>query len=304
MILALTVTLAAAAHADTITFPDGSTMDGTVKEVNANCFDFVVNGTAIQFQREEVAQIEKNDKLPPPGKVAMIPAVEKWEREMNTETGLTADQRERAIVIIGELVRAHDADEHKRLEHELKALNKEANLVPFLKKNYDDLPVSPKMERLAGLLVIEPKASLPLLKQGLEMPFAPMRLLCIENYAWIQESEKKFTRDAVECFARGAVDICPEVQIASIYALAKTGDKAVTPALIKALETNEQRVNHVTELALTALWGVQFPGPPQVPVGFWQDHWKTHGAGVKDPIDAALLKPFVKRDRPTIVAHH
>ena len=49
------VSFAFAGFSDTVTFSDGSTLDGDVNEINENCVELTANGETLLLQRTEFA---------------------------------------------------------------------------------------------------------------------------------------------------------------------------------------------------------------------------------------------------------
>lgn len=295
------------AAGDTITLPDGSTMDGVVKEINANCVALTVGDNTMEFQRSEITSFEKNEKHGDPSKPLVLPSVQKWQDKLNEDTGLAAEQRERVVALVDALYKAREIDERQRAEKDLIALNKTFNAAKFIKASLDGRStMARRMANLDALTVLEPATTIPYLEKGLTNPYPAMRSLCIRLYTNVLHSQSdKLDRGALTYLARGILDFDSDVQVAAGTALAKFGQKPVTPVLVAKLDDPDTRVRNIVNEALTHIWEVNnVATPPEERTSFWQNYWRMNGAGVKDPLDPAKLQPLADKDVPVIDVHH
>jgi len=297
----------AVSGADTITLPDGSTMDGEVKEINANCVSLTVGDNVMEFQRTEIATVEKNDKRGDASKPLMVPAAQKWIEKLNQDTGLSQEQRDRVVSLVDRLYRAKESDERRRAEEELVAANKSFNAAKFIKASLDGrCTMARRMANLDALTVLEPTSTLPYLEKGLVNPFPGMRALCLRLYTnVIQKQSDKIDRSALVYLARGMLDFDSDVQVAAGIALSKFGQKPVTPVLVAKLDDPDTRVRNIANEALVHIWEVNnVATPPEERTEFWKNYWRSNSAGVKDPLDPAKLEPLADKDVPVVDLHH
>ncbi|MBI5091495.1 MAG: HEAT repeat domain-containing protein [Candidatus Hydrogenedentes bacterium] len=288
---------AGTSFADTITLPDGSTMDGVVREINANCVALTVGDNTMEFQRSEIGAIEKNDKKGDPSKPLLLPSVHEHQRKLDEATGLTADERERILGTIEALHMAHEPGDRQKAESNLVALNKTLGVVKFIKASLDyRCTMARRMEYLDALAVLDPAAAGPLLDKGVVNPFAPMRALCIRLLAAIQNPPDKADLGTLTTFARGLLDFDADVQFAAGTALVKCGQKTVTPVLLAKLDDPETRIRNIANQALTQIWGVDAATVPEDRAAFWKDFWSKNAAGVTKPLDPASLQPLVDKE--------
>ena len=295
---------AIAGMADTVTFPDGSTMDGDVVEINANCIELSANGQTLQLQRSEIASFEHNDKKPAPGTPLVVPAAAQWEKEMETRTGLKSADRARVCDLLDALVRQTEPADRKRLEQDLVELNKKVDVLAFIKATFDDAGVVQQMQRLEAYLVLQPSAALPYVQKGLTTNFPPMRELAVNGYAKIAKSAGKFDKAAITAFARALLDPDNEVRIAAAHALAESSDKTATPVLIDTLSAAEPRLRNAADAALSRIWGAAPPAEVQDRHTYWSDQWNKNAAAVSSPLTTASLTPLVDPNAPMLIAHH
>lgn len=299
--------IAGRGNTDTITLPDGSTMDGVVKEINPNCVSLTVGDNTMEFQRSEITSFEKNEKRGDPSKPLVLPAVQKWQDKLNEETGLSAEQRERVVTLVDALYRAKDTDERERAENALIALNKTFNATKFIKASLDGRStMGRRMANLDALTVLEPNTTIPYLEKGLTNALPAMRALCIRLYTKVlQKDSEKADRTTLTYLARGLLDFDSDVQFAAGSALAKYGQKPVTPVLIAKLDDPETRVRNIANDALSHIWDVNnVATPPEERTSFWQNYWRMNGANVKEPLDPAKLEPLAGKDVPVMDLHH
>jgi hypothetical protein len=292
---------------DTITLPDGSTMDGVVKEINANCVALTVGENTMEFQRTEIKSFEKNEKRGDPSKPLVLPSVQKWQEKLNEDTGLTMEQRDRVVAMVDALYKAKEADERQRAENDLIALNKTFNAAKFIKASLDGRStMGRRMENLDALTVLEPSTAISYIEKGLVNPYPGMRVLCIRLYTTVlHKQSEKIDRGALTYLARGLIDFDPDVQFAAGTALAKYGDKPVTPVLLAKLDDADTRIRNIANDALVKIWEVNnVATPPEERKAFWHNYWTTNGSKVKDPLDPAKLQPLADKDVPVIDVHH
>ena len=295
------------ATADTITLPDGSTMDGVVKEINANCVALTVGENTMEFQRSEIASMEKNEKRGDPNKPLVLPSVQKWHDKLNEDTGLSAEQRDRVVALVDALFRAKEKDEHQKAENDLIALNKTFNAAKFIKTSLDNRStMARRMANLEALSVLEPSTTVPYLEKGLVNAYPAMRALCLRLYTNVLYKQSgKLDRSTLVYLARGFLDFDSDVQLAAGTALAKFGEKTVTPVLISKLEDPETQVRNIANDALSHIWEVNnVSTPPEERPLFWRNYWSSNSATVKDPLDPAKLQPLASKDVPVIDVHH
>mgnify|MGYP001567664617 FL=1 len=278
------VSFAFAGFSDTVTFSDGSTLDGDVNEINENCVELTANGETLLLQRTEFASFEHNEKKGDPGKPLAIPIVAQWEKEMQARTGLNSEDREKVCALLDALVRVEGAEDRKRLERDLVELNKKVDVIKFIKATFEDSGISQQMQRLEAYLVLDPVSALPLVQKGLVTAFPPMRERAVRGYVSIKQKAGKFDKEAVKYFARGMIDPDLEVRISSGHALAEAGDKAATPVLLASLGAADPRLRNVADMALARVWGMDPATLPQDRKTFWNAYWKTNGSTVAGPL--------------------
>ncbi|MBX7258323.1 MAG: HEAT repeat domain-containing protein [Candidatus Hydrogenedentes bacterium] len=304
--LGLTILIAVAgySYADTIVFPDGATMDGEVREVNANCFELVVGDKSIQFARTEIASIEKNDKRGDAAKPLVLPQVKQWEAEMERNTGLDADQREKFLLLVDAMRKATDPGERQKIESEILAMSKTVDLVKFIKASYDTSSLGRKMVLLAILNMLDPQTALPYLKDGMTVNNAHFRAFALGLYGHILRESNNLDNEAVTFMTRGLIDSDADVQLAAGNALAESGSKIATPVLLAKLDAADPRVQNAANRALAQIWSVDAASISGDPKAYWQEHWNANQSGVDSPLDPEKLEPLVDKDAPLEDAHH
>jgi hypothetical protein len=290
--------------ADTLTFPDGSKMDGAVREVNENCVELTVGENTIQFQRTEIASIEKNTKKGDSGKPLVLPMVQQWQDQMDAATGMNADQRENLFNLINVLRTAQEPVDRHRIEEQIVVLNKSADVVKFVKASYDHSTIGQKMALLDVLNLIEPAAAVPMLEEAMVTNNAPFRAYAIRLYEKTKLKSGRMDRNGLSYLARGILDSDVDVQLAAGIALAECGQKPVTPVLISQLNAADLRVGNAMNQALARIWNVDSDSVPRDRAAFWQDHWRSNAAAVNNPLNPDALQPLVDKDAPIVDTHH
>lgn len=302
--LGVAACLCAGAHADTIVFPDGATMDGVVREVNENCIELVVGEQSIQFARTEIASVEKNEKKGDASKPLVLPQVQQWEADMERTTGLNADQREKFLLLVDAMRKATDPLDREKIESEILAMSKNVDLVKFIHACYDTSSLGRKTVLLQILNLLQPQAALPYLEHGMTVNNAHFRAFAIGLYAHILDESNGASKKSVAYLARGLLDIEPDVQLAAGNALAEAGDKTATPILLARLDAADPRVQNAANRALATIWNVDPASIAGDAAAYWRQHWETNKSSVENPIDPEQLQPLVDKDAPPEDAHH
>ncbi|GMW02966.1 MAG: hypothetical protein AMXMBFR84_41020 [Candidatus Hydrogenedentota bacterium] len=292
-----------ASHGDTVTFPDGSTMDGVVREINENCIEFDIGETQFILQRTEIASFEKNEKRTAPGKT-QLPMVEAAEQEITQTTGLTQEQRDEVLALILAIWNAEDPAERTQLESRLIELSRRLDVVKFIQASYEPAQIRNKMPLLNALALIRPSSALEPLRLAMVSGHPEFRGFALRLYARTLKATNGVNKDSVRDVARGLVDHNTDVQLAAAFALVECGTKETTPVLVAALKNVDPRVQNASNQALGRIWQIDPDQITEDRATHWEAFWKSNAPSVSDSIDPESLAPLVDKDAPVEDTHH
>ncbi|GMV93348.1 MAG: hypothetical protein AMXMBFR82_31260 [Candidatus Hydrogenedentota bacterium] len=291
------IAFAVAASADTVYFPDGTTVDGVVTEVNANCIAIESGGGRMLVQTNRIARVEKNDKTGTLNVSKTSPWTVKIEKEMREKTGMTQEQREEIVRIIDRLA-AEDNNERALSIKRLVALQQEVDVFKFLVNTMSSYGARTKPGVLEVLMAINRDDAIPVVRSCATDQVPSNRAAALK----IMGEAKDVA--SLETIARGMVDIDESVRVAAAAALAATGSKRATPLLIDGLDNLDKRVVNACMMALTSLWSTEeSPVKFDAPEG-WKSFWAERETSVAEPIRIAQLEPlFVPEPGQYVLVH-
>jgi hypothetical protein len=283
--IALAVAIAATASADTVYFPDGTVVDGVVTHPNPNCIQIESGGGRMLIQANRIERIEENDKTGMIDLSKTSPWTVKIEEAMREKTGMTQEQREEIVRIIDRLA-SEDLNERAASIRRLVAMQQEVDVFAFLENTMSSYGARTKPGVLDVLMTLNREEAIPIVRSCATDQVASNRAAALK----IMGEAKDVA--SLETIARGMVDMEDSVRVAAATALAATGSKRATPALIEGLLSLDQRVVNACMVALSALWStedaaVQFDSPDG-----WQEFWAEREARIAEPIRMAQLEPL------------
>jgi len=283
--IALVAAFAAAATADTVYFPDGTAVDGVVTQPNPNCIQIESGGGKMLVQANRIERIEKNDKTGAINLSKTSPWTVKIDEAMREKTGMTQEQREEIVRIIDRLA-SEDSNERALSIRHLVAMQREVDVFAFLENTMSSYGARTKPGVLDVLMTLNREKAIPIVRSCATDQVASNRAAALK----IMGEAKDVA--SLETIARGMVDVEDSVRVAAATALAATGSRRTTPALIAGLESLDQRVVNACMAALSALWNaegtlVQFDSPDG-----WREFWAEREAGIAEPVRLAQLEPL------------
>jgi len=281
------------AHADTIYFNDGTSLDGKVTYPNENSVRLGLEGGYMLFQADRVDRVEKNDKV---GKYSLhnnVHHLRHNEIVMET-TGLTPDEKAELFDMMKPL-RSGDAREVAQAKERLLAVAQQKDIFTFLEHVTTSTTERDMPEIFDVMARIDPERTKGVMLEKVTAEHPTNRAAALKTLARLKDSEN------IETIAQGIVDHDPQVRQEAAEALAILGDRRATPALLKGIESNDTRVRNASMLALQQLWNEDIGADP----GKWRSHWQRMQSSVSDPVDANTLKPLMKPLPPEITtAYH
>jgi hypothetical protein len=271
---------------DTITFKNGTKLEGIVSQPDPNTVSLDIGGQSITFPATDVTAIEKNDKTGDMKQLAIANG-KKHEDAQFERTGLTREQRDRARDGIEPLWSEEESVRNEG-RRKLVELNKEMPLAKFISCS---LPFSKGYvvpELLTVLTEIDPASAKPQLEAYSTSADPRNRAKSLELMGALKDQA------AFDTVARGMIDLEPDVSVSSAYALAAYGEKRATPALLHGLKSNDARVRNVSAEALKTLWkdaGV-VPDKPED----WDKLWAENASKVAKPVDVSNMTPLITQE--------
>lgn len=285
------------AHADTVHFSDGTTVDGVVTQPNENCIAIESGGGRMVVQVNQVERIEKNDKTGTINLSKTNPWTIKFEQEMREKTGMTQEQREEIVKIIDRLA-SEDANEKALSIKRLVTMQREVDVFKFLVNTLSSYGARTKPSVLEVLMAIKRDEAIPIVRSCATDQVASNRAAALK----IMGEAKDVA--SLETIARGMVDVDESVRVAAAAALAASGSKRATPLLIDGLGNLDQRVVNACMMALSSLWStedapVKFDAPDE-----WKAFWAERESSIAEPIRMAQLEPlFVPEPGQYVLVH-
>lgn len=274
------------ASADTVTFKNGTTLDGVISQPDPNTVSIDIGGQSITFPATDVTNIEKNDKTGDMTQLAIANG-KKHEDAQFERTGLTREQRDRARDAIEPLWSEDEATRNEG-RRKLIELNKEMALGKFITCS---LPFSKGYvvpELLTVLTEIDPELAKPQLEAYSSSLDPRNRAKSLEMMGAIKDNA------SFETVARGMIDLEADVCVSAAYALGAYGDKRATPALLHGLKSNDARVRNISGETLKALWK-DTGAIPEKPED-WEKFWTENSSKVEKPLDIRNMTPLVTQE--------
>lgn len=276
------------AWADTVHFTDGTSVDGEVVSEGETFVSVQVGKGRMTFPRDSVKEIEQNDKQGDDVALATM-AGERHNQQQLELTGLTREQRDEVRVLLGSLW-SEDEEERRVGREKLVEMSKGMAVYQFI-ESY--IPYSKGLvvpELLTVLVEIDPERARTALSQQSENPDPRNRAKALELMASYKEDTN------IEAISRGMVDLDPDVQKVAAGALAKTGNRAATPALIAGLDSANADVRTAALESLQAIWGSDARAAKLADAGAWTSYWESNGKTVENAVDVSSLTPLVSEE--------
>ena len=273
------------AWADTIFFKDGSSLDGKVLQPNPNVYVLQLEKGRMYFQASRVDHWEKNEKKGRYNAFLVNPHQTAHEEARQEKTGLTGEQID-AMYRMMEPLSSSDPNEVKRAQEALLAKNDSVDVFKFLKAAMIDMSDKYLPATLEVMVKLNPKATERILVKRATDPFTPNRTKALELIG------KTDAAKHVGTLARGMLDPNARVQTTAARALAQSGDKGCTPALLQGLKSGDMRVRKASEEALQSLWGDNRAHTPAA----WDQLWRKEQSNVHGVVTVASLKPLVSKE--------
>jgi len=272
------------ASADTIHLKDGSSLDGIVKQSDADKVVIEIGKGQMTFSMADVARIEKNDKTGSEKTVSILRAKQHTD-DLYQRTGLTAQQRDDVRAAMDPL---WSPDEAQRTvaRKKLLAMGKEMAVFNYLESYlpYAKDLVAPEI--MKTLVEMDPAKAKDTVLSFTQNPSPVNRSKALELAA-------SYKNDAdLDTIARGLVDVDNTVRIAAAHAVAIAGGKRATPALIEELKNADPRVRNASREALKYLWNAGVNVDLSTPEE-WDAFWNGKAHEIKDPISVSTLTPLV-----------
>jgi hypothetical protein len=243
----------AAAHADTLHFEGGITVDGKVRITQEGLYEVDAGGNLVYFRPEEVLEHEKNDK---DGRLDMEQVKRESEArqaQLTQETGLTLEQRERVDELLNRIRSGTPAEILDAKDQLVKMNQDEVSIIRYLHYWFNNLVTPELLEAMAFLNTSEFFEELQL---AVEHANGACRAKAIELLA------KTGRKELSPLLARGLVDHKPEVQLSAIYAMAALGEKTASPALVELSDHVDLKVSNASKQALEIIWKSELGGNP------------------------------------------
>jgi len=285
------------AIADTVYFPDGTTLDGKVSYPNPNCIAVESGSGTMVFQADRVERVEKNDKTGTIDLGKTSPWTLKIEKEMREKTGMSAEQREEIVRIIDRLA-SEDSNERALSIHRLMAMQQEVDVFNFLVMTMASYGARTKPGVLEVLMSLNRQKAIPIVRDCATDQVASNRAAALK----IMGDAKDVA--SLETIARGMVDVDESVRVAAASALAASGSKRATPLLLEGLANLDKRVVNACNAALSALWSTENELVQFDSADGWKQFWAERSAGISQPILMAELEPlFVPEPGQYVLVH-
>jgi len=285
LLCATLIGFSAAAWADTIHLNTGVSVDGIVTERPDGLYELRVGERTVIYRPSEVRSIERNERT---GIMDREEAKARWDamrKELEEKTGLNVEQRNRVDAILSELRR--DGAARVRAREQLVDLSTEINVHQYLTTLLGESTPTLMPWLLEALVIIEPRQTLPILRDHLDHPHYGVRLKVIELLADAGDAA------STPQIARGLADDKLEVRIATAYSLARLQARETTPALIESMKHADLRMSNASRDALHAMWQSELDGERKTTVDEWTAFFRSHSSKVNGPIQLAALKPLV-----------
>ncbi len=273
------------ASADTIYLKDGSSLDGTVKQSDADKVLIEIGKGQMTLSPADVARIEKNDKTGSEKNLSILRAKQHTD-DLYQRTGLTAQQRDDVRAAMDPL---WSPDEAQRTDarKKLLAMNKEMPVFKYL-ESY--LPYAKNLiapEIMTTLVQMDPAKAKDTVLSFTQNPDPVSRSKALELAA-------SYRNDGdLDTIARGLVDVDNTVRIAAARAVAIAGGKRATPALIEELKSADPRVRNASREALKYLWSTGGVNVDLSTLEEWGAFWNGKAHAFKEPISVSALTPLV-----------
>tara|TARA_R110001592_G_scaffold117322_3_gene319258 strand:+ start:410 stop:1333 length:924 start_codon:yes stop_codon:yes gene_type:complete len=301
LVLACALAAMVPAQADTIYLKNGVRFDGVATPVpdQEGIFKVSAGDRQLIYRDSEIDRIEKNQRTGHLDKQALVARWEERNKKLTEETGLTADQRRLVRGLVFEL-KSEDGSVFISVKDKLQALQSEFDVYGYLLTIYPELSplLSPNVLRVMAYL--DPARSVPLLQEGAEKNYFPVRVISIEMLGRLRH------QDSVPILARGLVDFSYPVQISAAYALASMGVRQATPALISLLTSADLRVTNASRESLNVLWAEQLGDKKPISVTEWTEFYSAQ-TNPGAPIQLAELAPLSSEEdeiKQTIDSNH
>ena len=278
------VLCAGGAVADTIFLKNGVSVDGVIKQ-REGYIEVKAGDRTVVYRDSEIARIEQNAKT---GKQDLGELAARWEleeAEMVKKTGLDALQRRRVRELVGELTK--DATSRMAAREKLVAMQSEADVFRYLRFLIPDASHYQVPHIFEAMFYLDSNRAVKEIRIGTQHNYFEARAKAIELLGGIAHKE------SVPLMARGLADEKFEVKIQAAYALARTGVKGATPALIEMLKHPDLRVGNASRESLAALWAEVVGDEAPKTVEAWTKIWEAHQEGVSGRIQLASLQPLV-----------
>jgi hypothetical protein len=283
--IALIAAFAVAASADTVYFPDGTAVDGVVTQPNPNCVQIESGGGKMLVQANRIERIERNDKTGTIDLSKTSPWTLKIEKEMREKTGMTQEQREEIVRIIDRLA-SEDSNDRIVSIRRLVAMQQEVDVFAFLENTMSSYGARTKPGVLDVLMTLNREKAIPIVRSCATDQVASNRAAALKIMGEARDIA------SLDTIARGMVDVEDSVRVAAATALAATGSKRATPALIEGLDSLDQRVVNACSVALSALWNTEDAAVQFDSSDGWREFWSKKEAGIAEPIRTAQLEPL------------
>ncbi|HRK33098.1 MAG TPA: HEAT repeat domain-containing protein [Candidatus Hydrogenedentes bacterium] len=289
--------LATSAPADTVVLKSGISVDGVVSKVNDNCIAVESGNGRIVYQNDEIESIEKNDKKGTLDLARVNPAALRHEQELEKQTGLNAEQREKVIAVVDKLA-AEEANERNLAIKQLIGMQQQFDVYRFLKESRQGFGARVMPGVLEVMLALNKSETKPIILDMLTNQVPGLRAAALQLLG--QHKELAST----ETIARGVADADIDVQIAAINALAQSGDRRATPVLLSALAQNSPRLQNASKTALGRLWSQEDKAVSFDTLEAWNAFWAENSATVAKGIELASLEPLFILPPNTYVLVH
>jgi hypothetical protein len=283
--LGVVLIFCAAAQADTVYFTDGTKLDGAVTRPNPNSVAITVGKGRMVFPVTQVARVEENDKA------GIYDLNEYRARQhndiMQQRTGLTREQRDEVRKLVTELENA-DPRLQKAARDNLLVYNKTVPVFKYLESCLPYMRGQRVPEMMEVMCAIDPKRAEQVLMQRSQDVTPLNRAKALELIGATMKEK------GVERIAQGLVDQDSEIQIAAANTLGSVGDRGASYALLKGLESSNERVRNASLNALAKLWSTESTKVEFETASQWREYVDARRGQLEKVVDAAKLEPLIK----------
>lgn len=270
--------------ADTVVLNNGVQVDGKVKQ-HDGYIEVDAGGNTVFYRDAEITSIEANDKT---GKMDLDEIQARWEleeAELIKKTGLTVEQRRAVDAQVFEL--GLDAAAKVVAREKLIAMQSEMDVfryLRFLMASVSHYQLAPILE---AMYYLDSNRAVAEFVRNTQNSYYEVRAKAMELLGTVKHKE------SIPLMARGLADEYEDVQIQSAYALARTGAREATPALIELMEDPDLRIVNASRESLALLWKDKVGDRAPNTIAEWKEIWEANAGSVSGRIQLAMQQPLV-----------